>query len=76
MEMNEIERRSRSKKENLAKLENDLIRLKAIAKSKNVNPQTKDRSGREKQTKNPSTTHCGTGGMSAPQKNVSHPGSC
>ena len=56
MEVNELEKKSRSKKENLAKLENDLLRLKAIAKSKNVNPQTKDRSGREKQTKNPSTS--------------------
>ena len=56
MEVNELEKKSRSKKENLAKLENDLLRLKAIAKSKNVNPHKKDISSREKQTKNPSTS--------------------
>ena len=43
MEINELEKRSRSKKENLAKLENEIIRLKAITKSKNVYPQKKDR---------------------------------
>ena len=56
MEINELEKRSRSKKENLAKLENEIIRLKAITKSKNVNPQKKGRISREKQTKNPSTS--------------------
>ena len=40
----------------MAKLENDLIRLKAIAKSKNVNPQKKNTSSREKHTKNPSSS--------------------
>ena len=52
MEINELEKRSGSKKANLAKLENEIIRLKA----KNVNPQKKGRSSREKQTKNPSTS--------------------
>ena len=56
MEINELEKRSESKKENLAKLENEIIRLKAITKSINVNPQKKGRSSREKQTKNPSTS--------------------
>jgi len=66
-EINKIEERSRSKKENLAKLENDLIRLKAIAKSKNVNPLKKDTSSREKQTKNPSSSdYCVQGGVISP----------
>jgi len=69
MDINEIEKRSRSKKEKMAKLENDLMRLKAIAKSKNVNPQPlkKDKSSREKQTKNPSTSnYLVPGGVTSP----------
>ena len=56
MEINELEMRSRAKKENLAKLENEINRLKVIAESKNVNPPKKHRSSREKQTKNLSTS--------------------
>ena len=67
MEMNEIEKRSRSKKEKLAKLENELLRLKAMAKSKNVNPLKKDTSSREKHTKNPSTSnYLVEGGVTSP----------
>merc|ERR1719334_600243 len=57
MEINEREKRSRSKKEKLAELENELLRLKAMAKSKNVNPLKKDTSSREKRTKNPCTSN-------------------
>ena len=71
MDINEIEKRSRSKKEKMVKLENDLMRLKAIAKSKNVDPQPqsrkKDKSSREKHTKNPSTSdYLVPGGVTSP----------
>jgi len=67
MEINEREKRSRSKKEKLTKLENELIRLKAMAKSQNVNPLKQDKSSREKQTKNPSTSaYLVQGGVTSP----------
>ena len=67
MEINEVEKRSRSKKEKVAKLDNELIRLKSIAKSNNVNPLKKDKSSREKQTKNPSTSnYLVPGGVTSP----------
>jgi len=69
MDINEIEKRSRSKKEKMVKLETDLMRLKAIAKSKNVDPQPlmKDKSSREKHTKNLSTNdYLVPGGVTSP----------
>jgi len=65
MEINDLEKKTKTKKEKLAKLENSLIRFKA--KSKKIIPQRNVKSSSEKKTKKPITSdYLVAGGIISP----------